>query len=213
MSALPKWTPGEHVPADRPIRALLLDDSSFDRRRIRRYSEKSRLHVEFTEAPDLKSMERALEQGVFDLFLLDYQLPEGNGLRAVEMIRRTAVQSDAAVIMITGQQHREVAVEAMREGCHDLIPKDEMSPAMLRERMSAALARVRGTSVDQARLQEPLQRALRKAMQSEAMQQLLEDGLRRAIRQEYLPTGLSEAGRIDALLGSYLEVDDFHFRT
>lgn len=215
MSALPKWDETGDEQNERPIRALLLDDSAFDRRRILRCSEKSRLPVEYTEVPSLRDMSRAMEHEAFDLFLVDYQLPEGNGLNAVEMIQGSERNQDAAVIMVTGQQQQQVAISAMRQGCHDLIAKDEMSPAILRERMTLALERVRSLARSPLQttlsLDEPVRLALHSAMQSEAMQRLIEDGMRRALRAAHLPTGLSEAGRIDALLSSFLQEDEFHF--
>lgn len=215
MSALPKWDETGDEQNERPIRALLLDDSAFDRRRILRCSEKSRLPVEYTEVPSIRDMSRAMEHEAFDLFLVDYQLPEGNGLNAVEMIQGSERHQDAAVIMVTGQQQQQVAISAMRQGCHDLIAKDEMSPAILRERMTLALERVRSLARSPLQttlsLDEPVRLALHSAMQSEAMQRLIEDGMRRALRAAHLPTGLSEAGRIDALLSSFLQEDEFHF--
>ena len=56
-----------------------------------------------------------------DLVLLDYQMPDMNGLEVLKEIRKR--ESTVPVVMITAYGTIERAVEAMKEGAYDFIPK------------------------------------------------------------------------------------------
>ncbi len=110
------------------INALILDDHDFDRARIRRLAKRSKLPFNIVEAPSLDVMEQAIKANNFDVFLMDYELPIGNGLDAVKLVEEYGAQKDAALIMITGRNQMDLAVSAFREGYHDVITKEDLSP-------------------------------------------------------------------------------------
>ena len=56
-----------------------------------------------------------------DLILLDYQMPDMNGLEVLKEIRRRG--NDVPVVMITAYGTIERAVQAMKEGAYDFITK------------------------------------------------------------------------------------------
>lgn len=56
-----------------------------------------------------------------DLVVLDVNLPDLNGLEVLAQL--TAVNPDVTVIMLTGQADLETAVEAMRAGAENFLPK------------------------------------------------------------------------------------------
>ena len=62
-----------------------------------------------------------LRAGSFDVVLLDLKLSQENGLDVLEEILRIAPQ--AAVVMVTAYASIETAVEAMRRGAFDYLPK------------------------------------------------------------------------------------------
>ncbi|MDP8207341.1 MAG: sigma-54 dependent transcriptional regulator [Candidatus Electryonea clarkiae] len=56
-----------------------------------------------------------------DIILLDLMLPDGNG---IDMLKNASAEGlHGAVIMITGHQDLDLAIEAMRNGAHDYIHK------------------------------------------------------------------------------------------
>lgn len=127
------------LPPSAPVRALLLDDSSFDRARIRRLSGQSGLDVTLDEVGSIEELDVAVRQESYDLILIDYRLPVGDGMVALEHVLNDPRNSDAGKIMITGNGGISTAVEAMRGGCHDFLTKDEMDSQILSRAMTNAL--------------------------------------------------------------------------
>jgi two-component system NtrC family response regulator len=76
-----------------------------------------------------------LRQGLFDIVLLDVQLPDGNGLEYIPII--TACASKPEVIIITGQGEADGAEKAVVSGAWSYIEK----PYVIRE-LSLQLTRV-----------------------------------------------------------------------
>lgn len=76
-------------------------------------------HVEVAEdgkkALELMGMQR------FDVIITDLMMPEIGGMRILEEAKQD--DPDACVIMITGYSTVETAIEAMKKGAYDYIPK------------------------------------------------------------------------------------------
>ncbi|OAN80183.1 hypothetical protein A8B78_11150 [Jannaschia sp. EhC01] len=106
---------------------LIVDDQRFDRRRLARFCRDMDFETDLFEADCLESMGTQLATHKFDLILMDYNLPDGSGLQALEGIRMSPKNRHAAVIMITGQDQSETAIEAMKRGCSDYITKNALS--------------------------------------------------------------------------------------
>jgi CheY-like chemotaxis protein len=203
------------------IRTLLLDDSAFDRTRIRRLGGKLDLGLDFQEAPSVQVMERCLDTQVFDLIMIDYLMPEADGLAALQMIRRHEANRGAATIMISGNADRQVAVSAMRNGCNDFLAKDELSPELLRRSVLGALNASRGLArhFDRPRLNldlADLQMLLKLALDDKATQAILraplEDGLRAAAKAIGMEWNLNSQGVLEDFLIGFHRPDDFEFR-
>jgi two-component system response regulator HydG len=78
-----------------------------------------------------------IEEGLFDLYLVDIKMPGMGGIELLGRIKE--IQADANVIMITAHGSIQTAVEAMKRGACDYICKpfdpDELS--LMTERVSA----------------------------------------------------------------------------
>ncbi len=118
---------------------LIVEDQRFDRARLRRMCEQLDFAVSVSEADSLESMGTALELDTFDLIFLDYHLPEGNGLQALESIQFDPRNRNAATIMVTGDGQSEIAINAMKSGCSDFLTKDDLSNETVRRATINAL--------------------------------------------------------------------------
>jgi DNA-binding NarL/FixJ family response regulator/GAF domain-containing protein len=105
-----------------PLRLLVIDDDEVDRQNIRRMVERSDLHCEVTMRDDAPGGLQSLMAGGFDIVLLDYMLPRGNGLEILKKIQTKNI--DTPVVILSGQADQRVAVDLMRHGAADYLIKD-----------------------------------------------------------------------------------------
>ena len=73
----------------------------------------------------------------FDLVLLDYRLPDIDGLHLIAKIR--ALKLDLPLIVLTGQGDEEIAVEMMKAGASDYISKGKIEPNSLAKAINSAI--------------------------------------------------------------------------
>jgi DNA-binding NtrC family response regulator len=64
---------------------------------------------------------RAIEQKPFDVYILDYKLPDGTGLDVAERIRSKG--SESAIILISGYDPKSVGLRAEKLRILDIIEK------------------------------------------------------------------------------------------
>lgn len=127
------------VPQDKMLKVLILDDERFDRHRLARMCSGLERPVDVTNAQTLRAFKDQLDAGAFDLILLDYLLPDGTGMDAMEAVRLSPDNLNAATIMITGQRQEHLAAEAMKMGCADYMTKDQLTANAFRRAVTNAL--------------------------------------------------------------------------
>lgn len=102
-----------------------------------------RLPATVETAADANSARARLQEARFDLVLLDHQLPGGSGLDVLEVVHALPAEQRPAVIMLTAAGSEEIAVEAMKKGAKDYIPKLELRLPVLHRAIVGALERHR----------------------------------------------------------------------
>jgi signal transduction histidine kinase/DNA-binding NarL/FixJ family response regulator len=123
-----------------PLRVLLVDDDPVDRMAVHRALERTDPDLEIVDAGTVAEALAQLRRGEFGCAIVDYHLPDGAG---VEVLAEAAARRDAVpTIMLTGQGDEGLAVNLMKEGARDYIPKSSLSPA----RLSQSLRHVVGVS-------------------------------------------------------------------
>lgn len=109
---------------------LIIDDSETDRAIYQRYLQQDpQQQYSLIEAALAQSGLALCRQQHFDAILLDFQLPDMNGL---ELVSRVGLEyPDTPVIMLTGHGDEQVAVSALKRGAHDYLSKDRLTKDIL----------------------------------------------------------------------------------
>ncbi|BCV65184.1 GGDEF domain-containing response regulator [Shewanella carassii] len=125
---------------------LLIDDDEIDRAAIIRALDQSSLAFKVMEA---NCAQRGLEfacQQRFDGILLDYMLPDANGLEVLSRLNESAGEQ-TAVVMISRYEDDKLAQRCIELGAQDFLLKDEVNTSRLtrairnaKQRASMALA-------------------------------------------------------------------------
>ena len=150
---------------------LLVEDDSANRGSIRKILEKENYRV--LEAEDGRAALDVLRAEDVDLVLTDFKMPEMDGLDLLKATRTT--RPDLEVVLMTAHGTIETAVEAMKEGAYDFIPKPFKRATLLR--VIEKVLEKRLLRLENVRLRKELQgyRARNEILgQSAAIQHVLE---------------------------------------
>jgi diguanylate cyclase (GGDEF)-like protein len=123
------------------MKILIVDDDYVDREHIKRTIRKSDLVSEFTET---ESVDEALEQfrsQSFDVVLLDYSMPQRDGIELLLELRSEPIERGIAIVMLSNSEDEELAMECVRAGAQDFIPKAEITNVRLRHAIIHAQTR------------------------------------------------------------------------
>jgi len=123
-----------------PIRALLIDDEQEDHRLI--HDLLFSTEGESYRLDWVKSYQAGLEaigRGQHDVYLLDWDLGEGDGLKLLRQALEQGCQ--APIILLTDQGDRSAELEAMQAGAADYLVKEQMSAPLLERAIRYAIGR------------------------------------------------------------------------
>jgi diguanylate cyclase (GGDEF)-like protein len=138
-------------------RLLLVDDDEVDRKAVCRALARANWQGAIVEARDAAEARDQVAAGPFECILLDYRLHGSDGLALLEDLRIIA-GAQTPIIMLTGEGNEMVAVEAMKRGAFDYLPKTMLTPDGLFRVISQAIERGR-IQRELALAQSQLQRA------------------------------------------------------
>ena len=77
--------------------------------------------MEVTTASSAREAFKKMENETFDAIVLDFQMPEMDGMEALKSIK--AKRPESQIILLTGFATVEKGVEAMKEGAADFLEK------------------------------------------------------------------------------------------
>ena len=116
------------------LRVLLVEDSEDDAALLVRELRKGGYAPEFQRVDTGADLEAALAHDAWDIIITDHNLPGFSSDAALATIKRAEL--DIPVIIVSGSIGESIAVEAMKNGAHDYIMKDNLArlvPAIARE--------------------------------------------------------------------------------
>jgi len=145
---------------------------------------------------------KQLEEATTDLVLLDYRLPDAEGLEVLEKIRKS--WPDVPVIMMTAFTNVETAIQAMRLGAHNYVSKpftlDEMmvvvEKALETRRLRSEIDRLRSTQQNEFGFDRILARSPSMAEIVRLLRHLAESEARTILLQGESGTGKDLAAKV-----------------
>ena len=125
------------------VRILLVEDNPADSRLVDvQLSEAaSSADFEVTYAERLDEALEHLNETEFDVILLDLSLPDSSGLETVSRMRTAA--SRAPLVVLSGQEDEEVALEALHMGAQDYLIKGQGDGNLIARSIRYAIERQR----------------------------------------------------------------------
>ncbi len=124
-----------------PIKVLLIEDDPDDAMLIQRYlSNAPKVRCEVTHVDLLKKGLEYLQDGGFDVVLLDLGLPDApTGLDTFKKAHAHAPQ--VPIIVLTGHDDDEFAIEAVQKGAQDYLVKGQVTGVLLGRSIRYAIER------------------------------------------------------------------------
>lgn len=161
-----------------PMRVLIIDDDAVDRQATRRVLQATGLTDEIAEAQRGEEALERLAAEDFDAVLLDFQLTDTDGLWVLREARSRRISVPIIVLTDYGDEH--VAVDLIKAGAADCLPKDRLSADLLGQslRHIARMREVRAEAERADKEREQLLSSLAAAQgQTEAVLSSMTEGL------------------------------------
>ncbi len=121
-----------------PLRLLLIDDDELDRMAVLRTLLRGKVPYDIVQASSAaEGLQLATEQH-FDAILLDYRLPDQDGIDVLRVLRNGSYPR-VAVLMLSRHEDETLADRCLEAGAQDFLLKDEVND----RRLSRALRQAR----------------------------------------------------------------------
>jgi diguanylate cyclase (GGDEF)-like protein len=123
------------------VRVLLVEDSKSDRMLVEEMLRESGEAAVVNSCARLGEALGPVSRGLADLVLLDLSLPDSFGVEGVRRLRAAA--PDVPVVVLSGLNDKQVALEAVQAGAQDYLSKDDVNFETLTKAMRYAVERQR----------------------------------------------------------------------
>jgi diguanylate cyclase (GGDEF)-like protein len=183
------------------MKLLLIDDNDLDRQAIVRTFKKADWNIQITQASSANGGLLEFETDDFDAVLLDYRLPDMDGLDTLRMLVRHP-NHHAAIIILTGaMEDEELEQKCIEAGAQDVLFKSDIS----HKHLTRAIVHARTRHLLERELFESHQR-LRTLAENDSLTGLAN----RYYFDESLRTAIPRANRLnDQLALLFLDLDNF----
>tara|TARA_R110002050_G_scaffold1244_4_gene8711 strand:- start:142559 stop:144253 length:1695 start_codon:yes stop_codon:yes gene_type:complete len=120
---------------------LIVDDDKIDRESIRRALKLPDPASRIFEVESVDEALPLLNEHHFDVILLDYNLPQRNGIELLLEVQGDTSIEGTAIIMMSSNEEDDLALECIRAGAQDFLTKTEVSAFRLSRAIINARAR------------------------------------------------------------------------
>ncbi len=124
------------------MKILLVDDDQLDRALVIRALKKSNLDTQVSEAMTVDQGLEMYATNDYDVVLLDYQLPQRNGIEMILELRSGSKDnSSAAIVMMSSSEDEQLSLDCIQAGAQDFLLKSEISAARIKRALLHASTR------------------------------------------------------------------------
>ena len=130
------------------LRILAIEDNPLDARVIQEIlTRANRQPIELEHVQQLSAGLTQLASRRFDVVLVDLNLEDSSGVETVARVH--ACSPHVPIVVLTGVEADEVALQALKSGAEDFLYKSEMEPGLLLRSIQYAIERVAHRQADQ----------------------------------------------------------------
>ncbi len=127
---------------ERPRTVLIIDDTPEDREICRRLLENVATGYIVLETDRGDQGLAVCRERQPDCILLDYRLPDMDGLELINALVQEAGPNAYSIIMLTGTGNAEIAIQSMKAGAHDYLRKGTFSAEHLQRTIENVIEKV-----------------------------------------------------------------------
>lgn len=182
---------------------LIVDDDVVDREHIKRTLNKANANCNFVETESVDEGLDAFAKQQFDVVLLDYRMPQRDGIELLLELRSTSLDNSVAIIMLSNSEEPELAIECVRAGAQDFLLKSEVTSSRLQRAILQSQTRFELEQKLYRSYKQAKQLAEHDALTGLANRYSFEEALRLCIRQK-----LREQSKLALVL---FDLDHFKF--
>jgi diguanylate cyclase (GGDEF)-like protein len=129
--------------SDNSTRILIVDDDVVDREMVIRHLGKSEQEFQITESSSVDEGLALYDKEIFDIILLDYRMPQRDGIEMILELRTHTRNYGTAIVMMSSAEDEKLATDSLEAGAQDFIPKSEITTRRLKNALSHAQTRFR----------------------------------------------------------------------
>ena len=183
------------------MKLLLIDDNDLDRLAIIRTFKKTEWNIQITQASSATEGLNRFEEDDFDGVLLDYRLPDMDGLDTLRLLVKHPNHHAAILILTGGMENAELEQQCIEAGAQDVLFKSEIT----HKHLTRAIVHARTRHLLERQLRESHSR-LRTLAENDSLTGLAN----RYYFDESLRTAIPRAKRLnDQLALLFLDLDNF----
>lgn len=124
------------------LKILIVEDDEVDRLAVIRVLKKYSANISITESASASETFDALKNDHFDCLLLDYGLPDCEGLELLQKVHKYA-----PVVVLTGREDDELASTMIKHGAQDYLVKGQVSASLLYRTIHYAIDRKKSADI------------------------------------------------------------------
>ncbi|MFP8966922.1 putative bifunctional diguanylate cyclase/phosphodiesterase [Pokkaliibacter sp. CJK22405] len=113
------------------MHVLIVDDDSVDREHLKRTLWADDPECTIVEASTVDEGLKLFDADDFDVLLLDYAMPQRDGIEMLLSLRNERLDHSTAIIMMSVSEEEDLALDCLRAGAQDFLPKSDINAVRL----------------------------------------------------------------------------------